>query len=198
MGAIRIILLSLFLLPGIVSAQSFKGGVQGGFDMSQVDGDRYAGFNKTGIWGELFVEYPLTKLTALHLGLSGIQKGSYKKFNDLEFYRINLIYTEIPVLLEYRISKRSILEGGLGLGLLVQSSETNELGSLSSIDSPPFKTFELSAQGGIKYFIWTRAGGSIKLSYSLLPIRDTKQTTPYQRRSGQFNNLIQFSLFYML
>ena len=198
MSIARSALILLFVLPSIAFAQSFKGGVQGGFAMSQVDGDRYAGFHKTGLWAELFVEYPLTKKAGLHLGLAGIQKGSYKKFNELEFYRINLIYTEFPVLLVYRITPHSIIEGGLGLGMLVHSAEKNELGPLSKIDSPAFNTFELSAQGGIKYFIWTRAGGTVKLSYSLLPIRDTKQISSYGHKSGQYNNLIQFSLFYML
>ena len=55
------LIIALLLFPGSVFAQSFKGGVQGGITMSQVDGDRYAGFNKTGIWGELFVEYPFSE-----------------------------------------------------------------------------------------------------------------------------------------
>ena len=194
----RWLIVVLLLMPSAIIAQSFKGGVQGGIAMSQVDGDRYAGFHKTGVWAELYVEYPFTKKAGLHLGLAGVQKGSYKKFNDLEFYRINLIYAELPVLLTYRISARSILEGGLGFGVLVHSAEKNELGPLAKIDSQAFNSFELSAQGGIKYFIWARAGGTVKLSYSVLPIRDTKQTSMYRRNSGQYNNLIQFSLFYML
>ncbi len=195
---VKFTLLLLFLLPTLTFAQSFKGGVQGGFAMSQVDGDRYSGFHKTGLWAELYVEYPLTKKAGLHLGLAGVQKGSYKKFNELEFYRINLVYAEFPVLLEYRITPHSILEGGLGFGVLVHSAEKNEFGPLSKIDSPAFNNFELSAQGGFKYFIWARAGGSVKLSYSLLPIRDTKKIRNYGRTSGQFNNLIQLSLFYLL
>jgi len=186
------------LVPTAIAAQSFKGGVQGGIAMSQVDGDRYAGFHKTGVWAEMFVEYPISKQASLHLGISGVQKGSYKKFNDLEFYRINLIYAEVPVLLEYRVSARSVLEGGLGFGVLVHSAEKNEFGPLAEIDSPAFNSFELSAHGGFKYFFWARAGGTVKLSYSLLPIRDTKPISMYQRNAGQYNNLIQFSLFYML
>ena len=194
----RAILLALFFLPGVVCAQAFKGGVQGGLSMSQVDGDRYAGFHKTGGWCEVFVEYPISKKTALHLGISGVQKGSYKEFSEQEFYRMSLIYAEVPVLVQYRIASKAVLEGGLGLGVLAYSKEETEMGPLSSIDSPAFNSFELSAQGGVKYFFWSRAGGAVKLSYSVLPIRDTKQNSMYRRSSGQFNNLIQLSLFYML
>jgi len=194
----RWFILVLILMPATIFAQSFKGGIAGGIAMSQVDGDRYAGFHKTGVWAELFVEYPFSKQTSLHLGLSGVQKGSYKKFNELEFYRINLIYAEVPVLLTYRISSRSVLEGGLGFGVLVHSAEKNEMGPLSEIDSPAFNSFEISAQGGFKYFFWARTGGAVKLSYSVLPIRDTKQNSPYRRNAGQYNNLMQISLFYML
>jgi len=187
----------LLLFPGVVLAQLFKGGVQGGITMSQVDGDRYAGFNKTGIWGELFVEYPFTANTSLHIGLSGVQKGSFQRFDPQDYYRMSLVYAEIPILYQYRFLGKAIMEGGLGFGILVHSREETELGPLAPIDSPKFNFFELSAQVGVKYYIWKQAGASVKYSYSITPIRGTGPSGTYRRVSGQYNNLLQLALFYM-
>jgi hypothetical protein len=192
------LIIALLLFPGSVFAQSFKGGVQGGITMSQVDGDRYAGFNKTGIWGELFVEYPFSENASMHIGIAGVQKGSYQQFDQQDFYRMSLVYVEVPVLYQYRIlSSKAIFEGGLGFGILVDSKEKTELGLLPSIDSPNFNFFELSAQVGVKYFIWKKAGALARYSYSVIPIRDTGASGTYRRVSGQYNNLLQMALFYM-
>lgn len=193
----RSLLVALVLFPGVIFAQSFKGGVQGGITMSQVDGDRYAGFNKTGIWGELFVEYPFTEKSSLHIGISGVQKGSYQRFDPQEYYRMSLIYAEVPVLYQYRFLNKAIMEGGLGFGILVHSGEETELGPLSPVDSPKFNFFELSGQVGVKYYVWKQAGASVKYSYSVTPIRNTGVSGTYRRVSGQYNNLLQLALFYM-
>ena len=194
----KLVLFVLIIFPVALYSQSFKGGIQGGLTMSQVDGDRYAGFNKTGLWGELFVEYPFSERASLHIGISAVQKGSYQRFDPQEYYRMSLSYAEIPVLYQYRFLRtKAILAGGLGFGILVHSKEETELGVLPSIDSPKFNFFEVSAQLGVKYFIWSRTGATVRYSYSLSPIRQQSVPSPYSRVNGQYNNLLQLALFHM-
>lgn len=216
-------LLILFLIESsLLFGQAFKAGLIGGISTSQVDGDTYAGYNKIGLLGGVFVSKTFSSKNkwSASMELTYIQKGSRKiphpiKLDFTEYY-LKLNYVEVPLVVKYilgedrRINngdsllgdKRKIeLEGGIAIGTLVRSEERDAFGLLPQGTS--FQKMDYSIVFGINYSIIKNVFINIRTEYSILPVRKGAIGSYYQNWTykilspGYYNNLVIFSLRYM-
>ncbi|MEM1325505.1 MAG: porin family protein [Bacteroidota bacterium] len=94
-----------FLAAAQQETQSrFEGAILGGFNVTQIDGDRLFGFNKYGLNGGLQVATILSERWQVSLEFSYSQRGSRRVRGDdplSEFENIQLNYVEVPVMLRF-------------------------------------------------------------------------------------------------
>ncbi len=198
-------------------AQQFKIGFLGGISTSQVDGDTYAGYDKVGFFAGGFVTKkfsPESKWSA-SFEITYIQKGSRKvprpDKGDYRFYKLNLNYAEVPLLIKYAFtipdsaSGQKIkfqLEGGIAVGALVGSYEENTNGPV--VGGVPFQRADYSTILGLNYFLSSHIGFNVRYEYSILPVRKGAIGQYYQNwtyrflKPGYYNNLILFSFRYQI
>ena len=200
----RTVVLVLFLcalLQHSVSAQSFKGGVSFGLTAAQVDGDQLAGYNKPGPVGGLYVYKKLGHSLDLQMDMTYVQKGSRltpKPQNNNRFILIRLHYAEVPLTLRYT-NKNFGYEAGLSFGALLGSYTGDEFGETPvSALNPNFFRMEYAAHAGFGMKLSDRWSAFWKISYSLLPVRDYPGGRQFLSRAGQYNNVMYFTLRYLL
>lgn len=101
----------LLLLSSNLSSQGrFKAGVVGGINLSQIDGDNYAGYNKFGLTGGLRASTIITEKIQLDFEILFSQRGcvsdKFTGFNTTpHYFNIRLNYAEIPILFTYKWKK---------------------------------------------------------------------------------------------
>jgi len=138
--------LLLFLVLGVFySAQTKESVFQlkpvVGFNACQIHGDAASGYNKPGIVGGFVLNTRFSAKYSLDLGFLYTQKGAWKNQNpdkgDYVFFRINVNYLEIPVLLNVQLNQRYFMTIGPSIGYLL-----NFNASLNGIDYSSLYTFE--------------------------------------------------------
>lgn len=195
------ILVMLIVLNEPVYPQQFEGGLQGGFNATQVDGDRNAGYNKLGFNGGVFLHYVLPdKQHSIGFDLMYMGKGSRNR-RDPEGLDPILIYSyhyvELPLYYRY-IHKKFAFRSGLTWAYVFSSKfddggSAKEIIGLRNVDylwhcggeyafNEQFALFI-----GYEYSIRT----IIKRDFYLLP-----SPIDQFRRNGVYHNLIQVSLKY--
>jgi len=180
-----------------------------GINACQIHGDSYNGYNKFGVNGGIQVNSRLGKKISLDLGIVFTQKGARKNQKpddgDFTYYRVNLNYVEIPLLLRYQLNKHYFITGGSGMAYLISYSEDNEYGNWNGVY--PFNSFEFTANIGLgrdlneKWLVEVRSGNSF------LPIRNygiiannvyfPNALARFFNR-GLYNNILSVSLFYKI
>ena len=215
MVAIVIFILSLF--PFTTSAQyseykeelhNLTGGLVGGINFSQVDGDGYKGYAKMGYTGGgvLFlpfgdIDMPIPDATvALSMEVLFTQKGSKGRgaLTGLVSQDINLQYGEVPIQLNlYRGPRKSGFGAGFSIGYLASSEETVDPGNGLPVlkDGLPFKKFDLNFVLTGNLHIWNGIFVSPRFQYSLLSVRNNN--SQYGGRDQQFNNVVSIRLMYL-
>jgi hypothetical protein len=198
----KVICILLFLAFGkaLLNAQTrFRPGVKLGLSTTQVHGDTYAGFHKTGPAGGLLLNAKLSEKWYGQFEMLYIQKGSRHNANpeagDYVFYLMKLNYIEVPVLFQYKL-KKFVFELGPGFGYLINAREFDYYGEISN--APPFRKYEISASVGINYVFLKRLTINWRYTNSLLPIRtfsNSSVATVYN--PGQRSNVMAFTLNYI-
>lgn len=187
------ILLLLGLLPQNTHAQSykkrikqrFKAGVTAGFNLSQIDGDQYVGFNKGNPLFGLAGTAILTRRSQLGIELLYVGKGARTESRPgttiMKDRIIDLNYMEVPFLYRYHTADEGMhtfLEGGFAFARLI-SSELQEPSPpldgyfIKSLE-PDFRRNELSLL----------LGAGVQLSeHFALRFRYQAGLTPFYRQS---------------
>lgn len=195
--SIFILFFILIIIPITKSQNRFKVGLKAGLSTTQVEGDTYAGFNKAGFDGGLFVNGKINDKWSAQFEMLFVQKGSKHNSNpekgDFTFYLMQLNYIEVPVLFQYH-QKKFTFELGPGFGYLVSNKEFDFYGG--DPYSTPFQTTEISASIGISYLLNKRLGINWRYTNSLLPIRKFSSVATYGYNPGQRNNVLAFTLTY--
>jgi hypothetical protein len=187
----------------------FYGGLIGGFNFSQVDGDNFAGYHKAGfnVGGVLFMK--LAEQFAPSIEFSYAQKGSRTGNNQsalandkqttLLKYRINLNYAEMPILLNYFEERKTNFGAGFALGYLIGSKEnyTTNTGITYEQDAKlyPFKKLDMNFVLNGNAHIWEGFFINLRFNYSLFSIRNNGNSLT--GRSEQFNNVWTTRILYM-
>lgn len=187
---------------------NLTGGLVGGINFSQVDGDGYKGYGKTGLTGGgvLFLpfgemEMPITDATiALSMEVLFTQKGARGRGSipgGVLNQDIKLQYGEVPIQLNlYRGSRKSGFGAGFSIGYLASSEETIDFGS-GAIEKNgyPFKKFDLNFVLTGNLHLWNGFFLSPRFQYSLISVRDNNSR--FGGRDQQFNNVVAIRLMYL-
>jgi hypothetical protein len=199
-------LLLIFLL-GITSlssySQRFEGGVLGGLNATQVDGDAYKGYHKAGIVLGGYVQTDISRNLFASMELKFAQKGS-RNIDSLATYGqikylMRLSYAEMPIYLGIRTSEKTTLIAGASFGYLISGKEFNDYGEFPPEDQNPFNAFDLEAMIGFRFQITDRLFLDLRGAYSVLPIRQKIEDADlYYWRDNQFNNVLTTTVLYRL
>ncbi|MBR5956940.1 MAG: PorT family protein [Salinivirgaceae bacterium] len=192
-----LIVLVLFALPILASAQKFNARANAGIVASQVDGDRYSGYNKFGFTFGADVSRPIEKTDfGWRLGLRYVRKGSHApKSEESDFYKVELHYAEMPLTALYTY-KRFEFEAGASFGYLIKSKEDVD-GNGMTEPAFKFKPIELSGVAGVNYNLTGDLWAGAEFSYSMLPIRPYTAAHSDYVLSGEHNNLLMFKIVYL-
>jgi opacity protein-like surface antigen len=202
----RLLILLLFLIPQVFYAQRFNGGLILGLSASQVDGDSYAGFNKVGLQGGVFVNTSLSPKTGVQMEIKYVGRGARKQTtdDDPEIYKLTLHYIDIPVLFQYEAQKKIILEAGVVPGYLFAAGGEDDGGKLDKDYLVDFKKVDLDWLLGLRYRFNENISAGIRYSYSLFSIRDYINTSANYSlianmlgySTGDYHNYLTFGIYY--
>lgn len=191
-----LVIFSVFTITNAAYPQTFNAGVMAGINISQIDGDGFSGYNKAGAAFGIFANTFFKDSWAGQLEINYSSKGSQLETSveDPQYYRINLRYVVIPILIRYYLSTDIAVESGLAGGYLFDAQENDELGELP--DARPFNKTEFSAVTGIAWLLTERISLNGRFSYSVIPVREHAGGGTYYFNRGQNNNVISFILHY--
>lgn len=207
----------LLLLSGNVSAQNpknyyieepktFVGGLIGGLNFTQVDGDSYKGYHNIGFNTGVVVYTQLVPGISASLEILFSQKGARSNGSQLSNggvtvitrQNIKLNYAEIPVQINFFDKKRNHFGAGLSYAQLINSKE-EIVGNNTSIkydpDQYPFKKMDINMILSGQVHVYKGFFAGIRFQYSMLSIRD-KVDLEYGR-AQQFNNVFAVRLMYL-
>lgn len=197
------LLIILMIFTGTaVFSQRFEGGVLGGLNASQVDGDSYSGYNKPGIVGGVYVITDLSPTLYSGMEIKFAQKGSRKnpnfKTEDQIKYIMRLNYIDLPLYLGARTSERTSILAGISAGYLFSGKEFNNYGELPEEDRHPFNDFDIQGFLGFRFQMTDRLSVDLRGAYSLLPIREQPGEVLSYWLDSQFSNLLSTTILYRL
>ncbi len=189
-----------------VSAQRFSGGLFIGMTACQVDGDTYAGFNKIGIQGGMFVNTILYKNLGVQFELKYAGKGAQKvtSADNILTYKMALHYIDLPVMVTYSIKEHVIIDLGLVSGYLFARQGEKDGYVYDNEDFEEFRKIDFEWLAGVNYKITKNFIVNARYSYSIRPIRNLEVAdTSYGLigrtlgfTSGLYNNFLTFGIYY--
>ena len=191
------LLLIVSLLHTLVYPQDFNAGLTMGINTSQVSGDNLSGFNKVGLRSGGFININMNSFIT-QLELQYINKGSRELIDQDTFsegYKFQLKYAEIPVSIKKKAYNNILVEFGVAIGYLLDSSETINGYEETSLN---VNKLEYSFHVGFDYFISKTLSINTRVSNSLAPIRPHSSGQKYRWNRGQYNTSISFVLYYYL
>ena len=202
----KILILVLFVVPVMTLAQRFNGGALLGICASQVDGDTYAGFDKVGLQGGVFVNTKFTKAWGAQMEIKYNAKGARKKTSkdDPETYSLTLHYIDLPLMINFTIQDKFIIDAGFVPGyLFAKKGEENGI-KFSDEEIKAFKKVDLSWLLGLNYKITDNFIVNIRYSYSLFSIRDYENVDAnygiiariFGYTNGDYNNFLTMGIYY--
>ncbi|MFL5753286.1 MAG: outer membrane beta-barrel protein [Bacteroidia bacterium] len=204
-------ILFLFLFTGSSvfsqnSEKRFRTILSAGIVGSQVDGDTYSGYNKSGLYGGVYVNTAFDQKNELEFGITYIQKGARKNANpnkgDLSFYLFRTNYIEVPLMYKINIKKFK-LEMGLSYAYLFKYTEQNTYGYYND---KKLKNYDACYNLGAGYKISDDLYVNLRYNYSFLPIRSYSTLTGVYLGNfwsrifnrGLYNNDVVLSINYIL
>lgn len=182
-------------------------GVVAGAGFSQVDGDSYAGYHKTGLNFGGIGYIRLYRHLALSFETLYSRKGA--KSNGARYspvdsttiirsYGIDLKYAEIPVMINYFDQRKSHFGIGVSYGRLVGSTETISSTPAYPFDFTkyPFKKDAFDLVAGAQMHMWKGLFFNVRFQYGLVPLR-TVSPPALSRAQNQYVNLWAVRLMYL-
>ena len=191
------IVLLLLLVTNQAIAQEFKGGVIIGISSSQLSGDHLAGFNKIGVVVGAFTSRAISEKINGKMELLYIQKGS-KNPNPNFYHQYYLDYIEIPILLQYKVQHRILLEMGIQIGVLVNQKEEDFYGTEWNM-LQEFNKTDIGLCIGLNYELnnnWS-INSRFSNTFFLTPVRNHWNNVENWYNKGQYNTVLSFVLQYM-
>lgn len=184
--------------------RTFYGGLLGGVNFTQVDGDSYAGYHKVGfnVGGIAYAQFAPHLAGSLEILFS--QKGSrgHKEQESgtpgifIKKYRIDLNYAEVPLQLNYFDRRKSHFGGGFSYSQLISSNEKVETqNGAVNVDEYKFRKMDINFILGGNLHLVKGLFLNARFQYSIIPIR--KDIPPGFGRSEQYNNMWTLRLMYL-
>ncbi len=202
----QLIIIFLLFIPQAFFAQRFNGGVIAGLTASQVDGDSYAGFDKVGLQGGVFVNTLISRNAGIQMEIKYAGRGARKKTTESspDVYKLTLHYIDIPVLLQYEVQKKFILEAGIVTGYLFAAAGEENGGKLDKDYLVDFNKFDLDWLLGLRFRFNDHLSAGIRYSYSLFSISEYENINSnygfianlFGYTTGDYNNYLSFGVYY--
>jgi hypothetical protein len=199
--AITIILFSAYIAAFSQSDnKNFNFFAHAGLNFSQVGGDGLQGFDKLNVAAGIGVERYISEKFDWRLEMNVLQKGSRKAANpdagDRTEYKMALLYTQVPILAEFKYNDKISVMGGAGFGFLLSAEETDLFGEINN--TPEFNTLDFSLILAAKYAISDKLGAELRFDQSLFPIRTRGDLDIPLVLGSQFNTVLGVLLSYSI
>jgi len=204
-----ILIMLLIISTNLFSQRRFSAAAVGGVNLSQIDGDNFSGFNKSGLVGGLRASTILKKQIQLDFELLFNQRGAISDrgagfSRASHFFDVQLNYAEVPILFTYkwkefstkkdkkskRTHYRRSFSGGFSIGRVIQSSIEERinitinplLGSrLTSWEliEDKIRRTDVSLTLGLSFYFYKNVGVLFRSSTSLTPLYLPKNNDAY-------------------
>ncbi len=195
---IFLLLVLVALTDAAIAQKKFKAGLCVGINATQFDGDSYAGYNKAGIYGGIYLNNDISTKWQWEFGILYSEKGARKnpQTNFPNQYFLRLQYVEVPLIIRYKYKKGLSFETGTGFGVLFKVYE--EANNLPITGIKPFKKYEVPFHAGIGYNASEKLQIIWRFSYSAIPVRPHASGTININRLnfGASNNVLTFMIRY--
>jgi hypothetical protein len=193
------ILIILLFTGKFANGQAFTGGITGGISVNQIDGDEYKGYNMLGATGGAYVQTNKAGKWQIQGEIKYFLKGAEQKPtpDNPNFYKVHLNYVQIPVLVNYYLNERIFPEAGIAAGYLFWAREDRDGNGFHTPDKA-FSPIDLSFEGGMNFQITKVIRANIRLSYSIIPIRQNPGGQVFRFDLGQYNSSLSFNLYYKI
>lgn len=192
----------LMLVQHSVQAQRFEGGLLGGLNASQVEGDHTSGYHKPGIQFGGYVQTDISRSVFIGAELKYSQKGSRKnpdpKNPEQEKYIMRLGYIDLPFYMGFRTGETVAFKLGVSLGYLMHSSERDNYGLLPEAEARAFNKMDYQAFLGVRFDITDRISLDLQGALSILPIRELPGDRVDYWWDDEFNNVLSTTIRYRL
>lgn len=167
--------------------QIFEGGVLFGMNISQMDGDYFTGFNKTGLYGGLRGIVNITPRISFNMELLYSQKGSkiphgirVTRTNEENDRIVELNYAEVPLLFRFYLTPENVspfIEVGSSFSKLLKTNITErpkELidGTVYEEIVDDFNPFDFNAVVGLGFNIKQKIGITFRYNYGVVKFYD--------------------------
>lgn len=202
------VLFLFIVFTSSVRSQTFHGGILAGLTASQVDGDTYAGYDKAGFQGGVFISKGLTRYLDARFEIKYVGRGARNpaSTDNTGAYKLGLHYIDLPVMLSARIKQYGSVELGLIPGYLFAIRGEEDNGVLTPEDKATYHKFDLGTLVGANIRITTKFSLNFRYSYSILSIRDLESAGSYYswfgklfgHSRGDFNNYLSLAVNYTL
>ena len=176
-------------------------------NVCQIHGDAASGYRKPGITGGIMVNSRLSKKLSLDLGFLYSQKGAWKNQNpddgDYNFFRIDLDYVELPLLLNVKANSKYFITLGPSFAYLFNYKA--KINGIDYSDLYNFNKFEYALNFGLGRKIKDKWLVEVRTNNSFLPILNYGQTAnlvffpnPVARffNKGLYNNILSAYIIY--
>ncbi len=185
-------LVLIFLAFGL-TAQSFRGGVQVGFPVSQINGDGRGGYDKANLMAGIFIEREYRTNASWGFEMYYTGKGSvstvkYANGLTIQEFKNSFHYLEMPLMLKYRMSPKVRIGGGLAAAYYL-TGKFVENGSEIYEHYYLIHKVDVAPIGILEYQFSEKLCGDVRLYHSLLFVSDRK---PWR------HNVLTFALKFKL
>lgn len=202
----KLVIAIILFCPFMLHAQRFNGGVLLGLTASQVDGDSYAGFDKVGLQGGVFVNTFFSRYAGVQMEIKYTGRGARKKTTEEDpvVYKLSLHYIDIPVMMLFEMKKKFIAEAGFVTGYLFTAGGKDSGGKIGKDYLVDFNKVDLDWLLGMRYKVNDKLSAGIRYAYSLFSITDIPHDNPsygvianlFGYNTGDYNNYLSFGVYY--
>ncbi len=195
---LSIVLFFSFLL--VAHSQSpFQAGFSFGAITTQVDGDGYGGYDKSGIQAGMWVSRRFTDNLSYMLEIAYKPKGSKSSMKatveDLNYYKLSLHYVEVPITLRYQ-NKNYLFDFSAGVAYLAKERVEGLVeGFLTSNESTGFNKFDFIVAAGLGIKINDYWNALARFTYSAYDAAKTYRAPEKQHLHWQSNNALSVALY---
>lgn len=198
------LLLAAVFSPCVSLAQTFSGGFFAGVTGTQVDGDRFAGYNKGGFTVGATAQYPLAPKFLAALEINFTQKGAQSKqlvstsgpaFPNVYNLRVN--YAELPLMIKFYDRHTFGLGAGIQYSRLIgdpkQYRDPFQPVKIPGVES--FKDGDVSAVGEASYYFNPSMQLNLRIAYGLTPMGASSESL--YRDFNCYNNALYVRFGYI-
>ena len=186
---------------------NFRGGLRAGFTGSQTtkDGCPFEGFNKFGAFVGGFVNFPVSQngkwliqpeLNFIMKGCKHTPKIDENGMMSGDWYVLELMYGEIPLLAKWRFFRGFELESGPVFNILFKNKDVEKVDGYLNVGAPPFARFGFSGVIGLGYLFFNHLGVNLRFEGSLFPVRKPRNADWIYLFGGQYCQTFAFNVYY--